>query len=401
MSIIGGAAFATLAGWSCRGNNAKVLGLPVDATQRKHYTEQLLNQLCTQIGPRPTGSPAYKLGAQRIFEELEKSLPEVAYDSYRFNKWELEDAPELFVGDKQLETYLAVGSKGTPSGGLVGVVERMGDLYFLIANDSSKRVIAHIAINKYGKAIPLDHSLADRFAPPAFCIGKQDAAYLEEAEQTKTPVRVSATVQFSENGEGINVVGQLPGQSSDEVLILAHADTMYNTPGAIDNTASLIVMVMLAHEAAKRGSHHHTMTFVATDGEEFGYLGAKHYAEVRSRADTMKHIRYVINFDSLTWGPNLWVNSLNDEVKDLIKSIHGDLGIDAYPRFESRDGFFMDSEPFRVSEGRGLHINSRGYDAHTLPRYHRPDDDAANVPMDCVEIGFQVFNEFLKRIDRL
>ncbi len=399
MSVMGGAAFATLAGWSCRHNNAKVSSLPVDAAQREHYARQLLDQLCTQIGPRPTGSPAYKLGAQLIFDELKKSLPSVSFDNYLFDKWELDGIPTLFVGDRQLETYLAVGSKGTPSVGLTGFVEQMGDMFFLIANDPSRRVIAHIAVNKYGKAIPLDHSLADRFAPPACCVGKQDAVCLQEAERNRTRVRLSATVRYSANGEGINVVGQLPGQSSDEVLILAHADTMYNTPGAIDNTASLITMVMLAHEAAKRGNNRHTMTFVATDGEEFGYLGAKHYAGARTEDDSMKHIRYVINFDSLTWGPNLWINSLNDEVKDIIRTIHDDLGIKAYPRFESKDGFFMDSEPFRASEGRGLHVNSRGYDKRTLPLYHRPDDSAENVPMDCVEIGFQVFNEFLQRID--
>lgn len=399
IKLSAGAALVTIAGYDVMAG-VDSERLPFDAGERETYVLHLLHKLCTVIGPRPTGSKAYETGAQIIREELEKSLPLVAYDRYQFNKWELIDEAQFEIDRQPMETYLAFGSRGTPEGGVSGVLTQT-DNGFALVHPATQQVEAYFAINKYGKAIPVDRSLADQSEPPLFGIGKQDVATLEKAVRNQTAVRLNAQVHFSANGEGINVIGQLPGKQKDEILFLAHADTMYSTPGAIDNTASVIVMIMLAHEAAKRGRHKHTLTFAATDGEEYGLLGAKNYARVRINEDTMQNIRYIINFDSLTWGPNLWINSLNDEVKDIIRSIHRDMGIQSYPRFESNDGFSMDSAPFRPSEGRALHVNSRGYDERTLPLYHRPDDQAVNVPLDCVESAFQLFNEFIQRVDEL
>jgi hypothetical protein len=159
-------------------------------------------------------------------------------------------------------------------------------------------------------------------------------------------------------------------------------------------------MLMLAHAAAARGCDH-TLTFVATDNEEFGLMGATHYGEKRLANNTMKDLRYVVNFDSLTYGPNLWISSKQDDIKNLIRSIHKDLNIKSTPIFDDSDGFVMDSEPFRPSGAKALHANSRGYDEKTLPVYHRPDDNANNVPLDCVEIGFLVFDEFIRRVDKM
>lgn len=373
------------------------VGIPRNPAEREAYTRALLDRLCT-AGPRPSGSKGYAAGADIINAEFKKSLPLVDFDYYPFDRWELIGTASMEVGQQAVETDLAFGSCGTPEDGISGPLRYDGS-FRVVHRDTHER-LADISINKYGRSIPVDRS-TDRTLPPLFGVGYRDVPLLEEAVRASTQVRLHAKTRFSADGKGINVVGQLPGKLPDEILFLAHADTMYTTPGAIDNTASVIVMMMLAHEAAKRGNHRHTLTFVATDGEEYGLLGAKSYAKARSTADTMRNIRYVINFDSLAWGPNLWVNSLNDEIKMMIRSIHRDLELKSYPRFESNDGFSMDSAPFRPSEARAAHINSRGYDAQTLPRYHRPDDLPQHVPLDCTEQAFRVFDEFIKRVDKL
>jgi len=153
---------------------------------------------------------------------------------------------------------------------------------------------------------------------------------LDRAVQDKTPAWIKARVRFIPNSRGLNIVGTLPGKKKEEIIFLAHADTVYNAPGANDNTASVIVMLMLAHAAAARGCDH-TLTFVATDTEEFGGSGATHYAQKRVSDDTMKNIRFVVNFDSLTYGPNLWISSKQDDIKDLIRTIHKDLNIKTTP----------------------------------------------------------------------
>lgn len=384
---------------TAQANATPLADIPRNATERGSYTKAMLHQLCSVIGPRATGSEAYAAGANIIHAELRRSLPLVDFDRYSFERWELVGKASMQVGQRAVDTQLAFGSRGTPENGISGVL-KLHEGSFIVVHPETNEWLAGIGVNKYGGAIPVDRS-NDRTLPPLFGVGRQDVPLLEEAVRTGSRVHLHGRARFAADGKGINVIGQLPGKRQDEILFLAHADTMYTTPGAIDNTASVIVMILLAHEAARRGGHAHTLTFAATDGEEYGLLGAKNYAKVRLAADTMRNIRYVINFDSLAWGPNLWVNSLNDEIKWTIRSIHHDLGLKSYPRFESSDGFSMDSAPFRPSEARAAHINSRGYDAQTLPRYHRVDDLAQHVPLDCTEQAFRVFDEFIKRVDQL
>ena len=107
---------------------------------------------------------------------------------------------------------------------------------------------------------------------------------------------MKSVVEFIPDTETKNVVGTLPGHSTDEILFLAHLDTVYNTQGANDNTASVIAMLMLAHSVSGIKPQK-TLTFVATEGEEYNKLGAINYAERRKRAGTYGNIKFLVNFD--------------------------------------------------------------------------------------------------------
>lgn len=374
-------------------------GLADTPEKRRVYTRDLLEKLCTEIGPRPTGTAAFARGAEIIRKEMERSLPQVEMDRYSFERWELIEEPEFDLGGQYIETYPAHGSEGTPPDGVSGVLEKSGSGFMLVDPGSGEEK-ARITVSQYGRAIPGYRSRTDPPSPVSFGVGKQDLPLLENAVRDNTPAWLKAWSRFIPDDPGMNVVGRLPGRRKDEILFIAHADTVYSSPGANDNTASVVIMLMLAHAAAGR-SFDHTLTFIAADGEEYGQLGAKNYAEKRLSGQTMEDIRFVVNLDSLTYGPNLWINSEQEEVKRIIRDIHDDLNIRAVPRFGGSDGFVMDSAPFRPSGAQAMHVNSRGYDEKTLPVYHRPDDHAKDVPLDCAEIGFRVFDEFIRRADGL
>jgi hypothetical protein len=375
-------------------------GALVDTPQKRMaYTQKLLRELCTDIGPHPTGTPAFARAAQIIRKEMERSLPVVEYDKFTLEKWELLGEPEFDLGGQPIETYPAFGGEGTPPEGVSGILQPDRRGYALVDPATGERR-AQITVSTYGRAITHYQKHTTPPSLPSFGIGKQDVPLIENAVRDKTPARLKAVVRFVPDATGCNIIGRLPGKTSDEILIVAHADTVYCAPGANDNTASAIVMLMLAHAAAAEPASDFTLTFVATDAEEFGMLGAQHYGGKRAADGTMKNIRLVANFDSLTYGPNLWISSKDQGLKDMIQAIHRDLNIKTTPKYDDGDGFVMDSEPFRPSGGTAFHANSRGYDEKTLPIYHRPDDTAANVPLDCVEIGFEVFHELLKRWGR-
>ena len=156
-------------------------------------------------------------------------------------------------------------------------------------------------------------------------------------------------------------------------------------------------MLMMAH-ALSGSKLKYTLTFIATDGEEYGLLGAKHYAERRKQDGTLGNIKFITNFDSLTYGPNLWFSTLDSNLKGIFQSIHADLQIKGTPRFSEEDGYILDNAPFRDSGARAVNVNSRGYDEETLPLYHRPEDKAETVHENCVENSFLVFMEYIRRL---
>ena len=399
-ALLGSASLLSMAGCSSFLVKSPRDGALVDTPQKRlDYTQKLLKKLCTDIGPHPTGTPAFHRAAQIIKQEMDLSLPSVEFDRFDIALWELLGKPEFILGGQDIETFPSFGGEGTPPEGISGILKKSGG-GFSLADPSTGKARAQITISTYGKAITHHQGRTNPPSIPSFGVGKQDVPLLENAVRDKTPARMKARIRFTPNATGLNIIGRLPGKRTDEILVVAHADTVYCAPGANDNTASVIVMLMMAHAAAGRVSDH-TLTFVATDAEEFGMFGAKHYGAKRMTDGTMKNIRYVANFDSLTYGPNLWISSKDNDLKDIIRAIHSDLHINAVPKYDDSDGFVMDSEPFRPSGAKAFHANSRGYDEKTLPVYHRPDDNASSVPLDCVEIGFLVFDEFIKRVDKL
>jgi hypothetical protein len=398
IKFTGGLAFLLLGSKWLFADPTSAADLVSTAQKRQAYTLGLLKKLVTDIGPKPSGSKAYAKAARIVFQEMRRSMAKVNYDKYEFDNWEPVKWTNLLVGGQAIEAVPQKRGFGTSPQGINGIIAKRGT-GFAILNEQNGDVLAYFSVNQYGKAIAgsgpgdLDKSV------PVFGIGKQDIPLLDRSALNKLPAGISAEYHPLHKAPGINVIGQIPGKSKKEILVIAHLDTIFNTPGANDNTASVIVMLMLAHAASGR-QNNHTLTFLASDSEEYVYEGAYHYAKGRIANNTIEDIRYVLNFDSLTYGPNLWINSKDQVVKDLIRDIHRDLKLQTIPIYSENDGFVMDSLPFRPSGAKALHANSRGYDEKTLPVYHRPDDTADKVPLDCVEIAFQVFDEFIRRIDK-
>jgi len=75
-----------------------------------------------------------------------------------------------------------------------------------------------------------------------------------------------------------NVACTLPGESPQQILMVAHFDQASTTVLGADNDGSGIsILLQLAEIFAAGSTPRYTLTFVATDGEEYGMLGSYHY----------------------------------------------------------------------------------------------------------------------------
>ena len=377
-------------------------GSRVDTPEKRlAYASLLLKELCTDIGPHPFGTRAYERAASAIHKEMAAAIPGAFLDRY-LDRWEiLTSRPTLLFKGKNIDVAAAENCAGTPLEGVTGVIRKAdtkGAPPYVIVDVKTGEAAACVSISRDLAPIPEFLFGKDILSLPRFVVGQRDVPLLELLVKDQAQVQARIPVLYAPEVPTYNVVGTIAGKSCSEILVLGHADSVIQTEGANDNMATVIVMLLLAN-AFSGAAPDYTLTFVATGSEEgAGYNGARHYAKRREAEGTAKNIRFVINCDSLTYGPNIWASTNDSGLIDLIKQAHASLKLNTEPIYSpNADPWTMDASPFRAIAGaRAVHLNSRGY--NTVAANHTPADNAANVPIDCIESSFLFMREFINRL---
>jgi acetylornithine deacetylase/succinyl-diaminopimelate desuccinylase-like protein len=82
-----------------------------------------------------------------------------------------------------------------------------------------------------------------------------------------------------------NVIATLPGHNSTgQVVLLAHYDTTFGSPGASDDKSSVAAMIETARALGGKPSRN-DIVMIFTDGEEPGLLGASSFITEHPRSD--------------------------------------------------------------------------------------------------------------------
>ena len=110
---------------------------------------------------------------------------------------------------------------------------------------------------------------------PALTIGSNDGHAVRAALDAGRAVRAHLAVAAQvDRGVGRNVIGSVPGDSDDTIVIGAHFDTWF--AGATDNGGGVAAILALAARRARRPSRY-GLTFVGWDGEEIALYGGYHF----------------------------------------------------------------------------------------------------------------------------
>jgi peptidase M28-like protein len=142
--------------------------------------------------------------------------------------------------------------------------------------------------------------------------GASDARQWFAAQLSQRPFRLhvlrqpfAATIPGRGRVALENLIVAIPGRSPEALAVLAHLDNVGTGPGANDNASGVGALIELARSYAGSVSGNappgasvvtpaHTLLFVATDGGEFGGLGADRFA-----ADYRDRVLATIVLDSL------------------------------------------------------------------------------------------------------
>ncbi|HJM67058.1 MAG TPA: M20/M25/M40 family metallo-hydrolase [Candidatus Thalassarchaeaceae archaeon] len=94
--------------------------------------------------------------------------------------------------------------------------------------------------------------------------------------------------------------GVIPGLTDDMIIFGAHHDTVYNGPGAVDDTSGTATVLELATQFGALyndlGTPEYTIKFCTWGGEEEGLFGSKAWVEAHQE-ELKEHLRIYINLD--------------------------------------------------------------------------------------------------------
>jgi len=94
-----------------------------------------------------------------------------------------------------------------------------------------------------------------------------------------------------------NVVGVLPGKDRTKpaLLLMAHHDTVWDSPGASDDTMGVAVILEIIRALKTEGERERDLVVLITDAEELGLVGARNFFDKNPHKDK---IGTIINFEA-------------------------------------------------------------------------------------------------------
>ncbi len=352
----------------------------------------------TLFGDADPANTAVVVGTDRDgYATATASSPWVALQPFPFLGWEPVEEPKLTVLTPEVRTVPVApmeyaGLVSPP--GVVGTLRRAGEArvvpgflewprYGLF--DETDRLLAlfvgHEGLSGWdAPPIPL-HNPDPSFAYPMAMLGQSDHRRIGEELDRGVPL----TARFTGGGRpaalsGYNVVARIKGTRADTVVVSAHLDTSYRSPGANNNAGGVQVLLNVARrllEASRNGRiDGPSVEFLVCDAAEWHFLGSRHYLYRRAIDQDTTPLIANINVDSITTGNELFFVCSDDPMKRVVKDVTERLRL--RDRFASVTflGALAGSDHYSFIEA-GVHATEILF--WPCPTYKTPDDTMQGV----------------------
>ena len=335
------------------------------------------------LGARAAGTSAVEEACELLCGALrEAGVVDLSTQTFSLLMYE-PDEPRLTIDGTSWAAGPCMYSQPTPAAGVEGRIEFIGVDRFLpglfephvfAIVDERDLEVARL----YGN--PIEGGGAGAFAASAGPTLTGPAVYVSNADSRRLREQhIGATARLVSGGAlrpGVaqrNILGVLPGDDPRSIIVSAHYDSAWGSPGAIDNATGVEGLLRLAEEFAASDSRWATLLFALFAAEEAGLAGARAFvnqARIRGRLDS---ILAIINLDCIGAGESLRLLVGPDALTNIVER-----AVDRLQLRELYDVVFLppgpgaDHFPF-VSEGvPGLTISFFPY-----PDYHLPTDVAS------------------------
>lgn len=264
------------------------------------------------IGTRFAGTPAEARAADYVAGQFRGMGYSVREQTFRFLGWEpTRNASLRFLRPEACSApvFPFIWSDATPPNGVEGRVERVGrmniiglfewDKYAIVDTRTGEH-LAYLAARDDGPAVSMAQSSAT-FTMPLVAVGRRDLQAIRRWEASEKGILASLTVgaRFKPGSTSRNIIAALPGREPVGAIVLcAHYDSEYNTPGAYDNACGLGLIVEVAARLRDK-SFRRPIHFIAFGAEEYLYVGADYYVTSLKERGQLGQVAAAVNVDSI------------------------------------------------------------------------------------------------------
>jgi Peptidase family M28 len=303
------------------------------------------------------------------------------------------DKPRLMIDGISWAAGPCMYSQPTPPVGVEGRLEFIGvdrflpglfepHVFAILDEDGSE--VARL----YGN--PIEGGGAGAFAASTGPTLTGPAAYVSNADSRRLrDQQIGVTARLVSGGvlrPGVvqkNILGVLPGHDPRSIVISAHYDSAWGSPGAIDNATGVEGVLRLAEEFAARDSRPVTLVFALFAAEEAGLAGSRAFVNQARIRGQLGNLVAIVNLDSIGTGQALTLLVGPDTLKSTVERAVERLQLrDLYEVIFLPPGPGSDHFPF-VSEGvPGLTLSFFPY-----PDYHLQTDVASLLDPQRLERG--------------
>jgi len=172
------------------------------------------------------------------------------------------------------------------------------------------------------------------------------------------------------------VTGELQGTGDKEIMIGAHHDSVYNSPGAVDNALGVAQLIEIASQLSEIKLDA-TVKFATWGGEELGVLGSQAYID--SNINEINDLDLYINIDSTNLDPlvglsTLGIDSSDQKIGNSVNKIKNKVleeGWRNYSAYVNQDVNLGNSDHRSFNN---IGINTLGFYGWEYSQYHRSTD---------------------------
>jgi Zn-dependent M28 family amino/carboxypeptidase len=185
------------------------------------------------------------------------------------------------------------------------------------------------------------------------------------------------------------------------MIVGAHYDTQYNSPGAGDNASGISCLLSMA-KYFKEKKTRRSIIFAAYGAEEIGCIGSQYHVENLKAQNKLQDIRIMLNLDMLSCNKPNWIHVSEDFLaQETIRRAIKERGIeDKYGWVEivTPPRPTGDHDPFYDEKIPCINLTWKGY---KYPFTHTSDDTTDKIDADVFMDSFQLACTIIEKADGL